>query len=86
MILQFDVIARDPSGKEGSAVVRVQVIRDQPPQFQNTPYRTTIVESQQTNARFFTVSASDPDQKVSIGYIFTRVAIKVNLVEIYIFS
>ncbi|XP_062579030.1 protocadherin Fat 3-like [Saccostrea cucullata] len=64
----FDVTARDPSGKVGSAQVNVLVIRDQPPVFEGTPYRVQIVESQQTNLRVYTVSARDPDRKGSIVY------------------
>lgn len=79
--MQFDVIARDPSGKEGVAVVTIQVIRDQPPQFQSEPYRVTVVESQQLNSRFFTVGAIDPDRKVSKPDLFIRFHVEVNLVE-----
>nr|XP_034314273.1 protocadherin-like wing polarity protein stan [Crassostrea gigas] len=64
----FDVVARDPSGKTGNAVVTVTVTRDQPPVFVSTPYRTSVVENRLINSKFFTVAANDPDRKGQIVY------------------
>ncbi|XP_065921690.1 protocadherin Fat 4 isoform X2 [Magallana gigas] len=64
----FDVVARDPSGKTGNAVVTVTVTRDQPPVFVSTPYRTSVVENRQINSKIFTVAANDPDRKGQIVY------------------
>lgn len=65
-IFQFDVIARDPSGKTGSAFVTVNVVRDQPPVFQSTPYRKNVIENEPIGTGVFTVTAIDPDIKVGI--------------------
>lgn len=62
------MVARDPSGKTGNAVVTVTVTRDQPPVFVSTPYRTSVVENRQINSKIFTVAANDPDRKVGILY------------------
>ena len=66
-IFQFDVIARDPSGKTGSAFVTVNVVRDQPPVFQSTPYRKNVIENEPIGTGVFTVTAIDPDIKVGIS-------------------
>ena len=63
-IFQFDVIARDPSGKTGSAFVTVNVVRDQPPVFESTKYSTTVIENQSVGTSILTVVAVDSDLKV----------------------
>ena len=64
LIFQFDMIARDPRGKTGSAFVTVNVVRDQPPVFESTKYSTTVIENQSVGTCILTVVAVDSDLKV----------------------
>ncbi|WAQ95445.1 FAT4-like protein [Mya arenaria] len=55
--------------KTSQASVTINVLRDSgPPQFVNTPYRTTIPINQGINTTFYTVSAIDNDLKGTIVY------------------
>ncbi|XP_078316513.1 protocadherin Fat 4-like isoform X2 [Crassostrea virginica] len=67
----FDVIARDPRGKTGSAFVTVNVVRDQPPVFESTKYSTTVIENQSVGTSILTVVAVDSDLKGQITYEVT---------------
>ena len=62
MIIQ----ASDGRGKASNATVEVKISRDeQPPAFDNAPYRPdTVSENAANNSGVFTVRATDPDQKV----------------------
>lgn len=68
----MQVLARDQGNPENTGLVNVfiTVLRDNfPPQFQNTPYQTTISEKIAISRSIFQVSAFDRDLVVS--QIFT---------------
>lgn len=64
---QLTVRAEDNRGRSNLASVRVIIVRvtDSPPQFLDTPYRTTVDVNRAINSTVYRVRAVDPDGLVS---------------------
>lgn len=64
---QLTVRAEDNRGRSNLASVRVIIVRvtDSPPQFVDTPYRTSVDVNRAINSTVYRVRAIDPDGLVS---------------------
>ena len=69
-LYSLTVRAEDNRGRTALASVRIFIQRviDSPPQFVNTPYRTSISVNQAINTTIYQVSAIDPDNQSPVLY------------------